>query len=818
MLTVQLKFYRLIGLLTPLLLAACGAENSSTSTAPSLNHPAPAAVTKFSVDGQRGDYEIGRTANNFYVKDLVSNTGTSYLNGEKLIEFSDMTVNLEVFVKSKEISEKDLQALIELYIAFFNRVPDANGMSYWIDQLKNGASIAEISKSFYGAALAFSSVTGYSASMSNADFVKIIYKNVLGRNEVDAEGLAYWSSSLSNGSATRASLIATILNSAHTFKGDPTYGYVADLLDNKIKVGLYFAIQQGLSYKTDEISIQKGMAIANAITPTDYFAAIYSVGLDPHADDLTAAYDSKGKFLIRVWRQDGTEGTTDDFVKATRYLNDKWSMYGNYGFYKLGQMPGTPQVGGNVYTSNVSGTNYITFDLPSNQKYYLTVLWLAPNIGTVFMHTDNNGAGYSVTNKRSQNIELPFAFVATEYAQLLALSPTTALSSQLQNDLHVAKQLVDKVNASSSAKDRALASYEALGVILPLKEKVLLEISNKAIAKNKGRSDFDMNYEGFGGWIDTKYVDGYLKAKEAGFRTVMSYIDWKRISPTKGTYDFSYLDYEIDQAIKLGYKVALNVNNANAYPDWIKSLSHEELKSVYFENARATVNHYGEKISWYYITAEMELETSGRTLKQQTDLAEASLNGARSANAKLPYGIYISASAYVAYQMNPSSAPNYFAGSEAMRYLIRRNINFDFVGLEMQYGTTFAPIDLQRFQQVISDFWKIAKVPIYMGETGYSSKTEEYGIASNFYWRSGLNQQSQYDWADGTLRILYAMPNVKGYYWVHLDPDNYDYGSDYLSTLVGTNLLRADGQVKPVFNAFKNFKAEVTSVANPTGK
>lgn len=818
MLTIQLKFYRLIGLLTPLLLAACGAENSSTSTAPSLNHPAPAAVTKFSVDGQRGDYEIGRTANNFYVKDLVSNTGTSYLNGEKLIEFSDMTVNLEVFAKSKEISEKDLQALIELYIAFFNRVPDANGMSYWIDQLKNGASIAEISKSFYGAALAFSSVTGYSASMSNADFVKIIYKNVLGRNEVDAEGLAYWSSSLSNGSATRASLVATILNSAHTFKGDPNFGYVADLLDNKIKVGMYFAIQQGLSYKTDEISIAKGMGIASAITATDYLSAIYFAGLDPHADDLTTEYDTKGKVLIRVWRQDGSEGSTDDFVKATRYLNDKWSMYSNYGFYKLGQIPGTPQVGGNVYTSNISGTNYVTFDLPSNQPFYFTSLWSAPNIGTVFMHSDNNGLGYSVSSKRNQLIELPFAFVATEYAQLKSLSPSNALSANIQAELTTVKQAVDKVNATSSASERAVASYQALGLILPLKEKIVLELSNQAIAKNKNRSDFDMNYEGFSSWIDTRHVDGYKKAKEAGFQSLLTNVDWKRVSPTKGTLNFSYLDYEIEQASKLGYKVVLNIHNANSYADWTKSLSHDELKSMYFDNARAAVSYFGNRVSLYYVASEVELETSGRTLKQLGDLAEAGLKGARAANPQLPFGIYISASAYVGYQMNPNGTPNYFAGSQVLHYLLRRDIKFDFVGLEMQYGTTFAPIDLQRFQQVISDFWKIAKVPIYMGETGYSSKTEDYGIASNFYWRSGLNQQSQYDWADGTLRILYAMPNVKGYYWVHLDPDNYDYGSDYLSTLVGTNLLRADGQVKPVFNAFKNFKAEVTSVANPTGK
>lgn len=805
----QHKLYHLGSVLFLSLLTACGAQDQSHDSPRIVAQPAPISASTYSVSGQRGDYEIGRTATSFYLKDLASNSGTSYLNGEKIIEFSDMTVNLEVFAKSKQIPEKDLQSLIELYIAFFNRVPDANGMSYWIDQMKAGASIAEISKSFYGAALAFSSITGYSESMSNADFVKIIYKNVLGRNEVDAEGLAYWSTSLSNGSATRASLVAAILNSAHTFKGDPTFGYVADLLDNKIKVGLYFAIQQGLSYKTDEISITKGMSIASAITPTDYLSAIYLAGLDPSADDLTSSFDTKGKILIRVWRQDGSEGSIDDFVKATRYLNDKWSMYGNYGFYKLGQIPGTPQVGGNVYTSNVNGVNYITFDIPSNQKFYFTSLWAAPNIGTVFMHADNKGLGYTVSSKQAQILELPFAFVATEYAQMNSLIASNTLSPALQTELTAAKQAFDQTNATTSASERALASYQALGLILPLKEKIVLDLSNQAIAKNKARTDFDMNYEGFGSWIDTKHLEGYKKATEIGFQSVLTNVNWKQVSPTKGTYNFSNLDYEVDQAIKLGYKVALNINTASNYPDWVKTLNHDELKRLYLENAQTVVAHFGDKVSWYYVTSEAELETNGRTLKQVGELAEASLVGARAASPLKPFGIYVSASAYVAYQMNPNGTPNYFAGSQVLQYLMRHDIKYDFVGLEMQYATTFAPIDLQRFQQVISEFWKIARIPIYMGETGYSSKTEDYGIATNFYWHSGLNQQSQSEWASGTLRTLYAMPNVKGYYWVHLDPDNNDYGSDYLSTLVGTNLLRADGQVKSLYNTFKNLKTEL---------
>jgi hypothetical protein len=55
---------------------------------------------------------------------------------------------------------------------------------------------------------------------------------------------------------------------------------VADLLDNKIAVSRSFAIDWGLNYNTPEGSIEQGMAIAAAVTPTDTSAAIALIGVD----------------------------------------------------------------------------------------------------------------------------------------------------------------------------------------------------------------------------------------------------------------------------------------------------------------------------------------------------------------------------------------------------------------------------------------------------------------------------------------------------------------------------------------------------------
>jgi hypothetical protein len=81
-------------------------------------------------------------------------------------------------------------------------------------------------------------------------------------------------------------LVNKILDSAHTFKGNATWGWVADLLDNKITVAKKFSIDMGLNYNTPEESITQGMAIAAAITPTSTAVAISLIGVDPTSLNL----------------------------------------------------------------------------------------------------------------------------------------------------------------------------------------------------------------------------------------------------------------------------------------------------------------------------------------------------------------------------------------------------------------------------------------------------------------------------------------------------------------------------------------------------
>lgn len=258
-----------------MLLSACGGagnQNGTTqlSQARLSAPPVPAQLT-LSFPENRSAYAVFRTGVGYVVQHRANQQASTTVPASvQALQFSDMSVNLLMYEKSKSISAEKLKSLIELYVAFFNRVPDADGLAYWIDRYNEGMSLSQIADNFYLAAIAFSAQTSYSAAMSDADFVKIIYKNVLGRSgslaPTDTE-VQYWVNELSSARLNKGGLISAMLFSAHTFAKDPTWGWVPALLDNKVAAGHYFAVELALNYRTDEESISQTMSIAAAVTP-----------------------------------------------------------------------------------------------------------------------------------------------------------------------------------------------------------------------------------------------------------------------------------------------------------------------------------------------------------------------------------------------------------------------------------------------------------------------------------------------------------------------------------------------------------------------
>lgn len=228
-------------------------------------------LSKFNVTGNSSS---ARVENNF------GSEGRDSLSNIERLQFTDYIVNLTVAETVTSITSGTLQQLQELYVAFFNRMPDADGIEYWIGQYNAGKSINQIAESFYNVGVQYGELTGFTSSMTDTDFINVVYGNVLGREDgPDSEGLAHWISALQSGAESNATLVSSIIAAAHTYKGDSEFGWVADLLDHKVEVAHLFSVEYGLNNLTPEESISKGMAIAAAITPTNTDAAIELIGV-----------------------------------------------------------------------------------------------------------------------------------------------------------------------------------------------------------------------------------------------------------------------------------------------------------------------------------------------------------------------------------------------------------------------------------------------------------------------------------------------------------------------------------------------------------
>lgn len=155
------------------------------------------------------------------------------------IQFADLTIDTESLLKASKLSTEKFDDLIAMYVAYFDRAPDALGISYWASRLVDGMSLESIAKSFF---VQPETVAAYPPGMSNAEFVTKVYQNALGRAP-DAEGLAYWVNDLDHGLQTKDMFMLALLNGARAVTGNPAD---AAYLNNKGDVGAYFALDKGL--------------------------------------------------------------------------------------------------------------------------------------------------------------------------------------------------------------------------------------------------------------------------------------------------------------------------------------------------------------------------------------------------------------------------------------------------------------------------------------------------------------------------------------------------------------------------------------------
>ncbi|PRY72472.1 DUF4214 domain-containing protein [Marivita geojedonensis] len=205
--------------------------------------------------GLQSSYTLTLSANSTIIEDRRGNgngedtlINVEFLNFET--NYSDGPFNLQIFGGPTRLSAPDFESFIELYIAYFNRAPDAVGLNFWGTAYAKGTSLEQMATLFVGQP---ETQATYPEGTSTEDFAEAVYNNVLGRTP-DASGFNFWVNALESGAVTRDVFILDVLKGAKSeLKPEEGQAFVdqqlADraYLSNKTDIGAYFAVHKGMS-------------------------------------------------------------------------------------------------------------------------------------------------------------------------------------------------------------------------------------------------------------------------------------------------------------------------------------------------------------------------------------------------------------------------------------------------------------------------------------------------------------------------------------------------------------------------------------------
>lgn len=151
--------------------------------------------------GFRRDYEVSKelgASQVVHVNDFRFNRdGRDQMLSVERLEFRDGTIAFD--------EDGNAGQAYRLYQAAFDRVPDAEGLGFWIDHYDQGSVDLVSMANFFMRSAEFAEKYGDPDTVSDFDFLTLLYNNVLDRDP-DQAGFLFWRNQQENG-LTRAEMI-----------------------------------------------------------------------------------------------------------------------------------------------------------------------------------------------------------------------------------------------------------------------------------------------------------------------------------------------------------------------------------------------------------------------------------------------------------------------------------------------------------------------------------------------------------------------------------------------------------------------------------
>ncbi|MDD2266027.1 DUF4214 domain-containing protein [Sulfuricurvum sp.] len=227
-----------------------------------------------------------------------------------------------------------LDNVAKLYVATFNRAPDAAGLDYWVN---SGMSLEDISQSFFDQP---ETQNLYPIGTQTTVFVTSVYQNLFNRPP-DQAGLDYWANELNTHTISNQNFILAVTNGA--------LGSDATILTNKTTIGLAFAnaglndptfahtVMANVDASEESVTSAEDTIIQNTPVNSFYFTEEWLSGrtlYDISGDQTDGAYtgtpgprDLKADIMTMIF---DSNGTLHESMSPTQFMEGTWNVDNNH--------------------------------------------------------------------------------------------------------------------------------------------------------------------------------------------------------------------------------------------------------------------------------------------------------------------------------------------------------------------------------------------------------------------------------------------------------------------------------------------------------
>ena len=169
--------------------------------------------------GNFSDYKFYSKGNGVYqiktdsgFDDITGYPSLKFTGESETSSFRDISAIVDIKGTFDQVTglNTDDAKMFRLYNAAFKRLPDPDGLKYWIYNYSSGINNERAVASSFLISAEFKE--RYGENVSNAKYVETLYTNVLGRN-YDQEGYNYWLGNLNSGLETRPELLLSFSES-----------------------------------------------------------------------------------------------------------------------------------------------------------------------------------------------------------------------------------------------------------------------------------------------------------------------------------------------------------------------------------------------------------------------------------------------------------------------------------------------------------------------------------------------------------------------------------------------------------------------------